>query len=58
MHLLPYQYDSRLKLNEKRANINSTPYQIGGRALDNLGDLINAGWNSAKKVWNNWRNKK
>lgn len=58
IEIAPYQYDSRLKLNEKRANINSTPYQIGGRALDNLGDLINAGWNSAKKVWNNWRNKK
>lgn len=58
IEIVPYQYDSRLKLNEKRANINSTPYQIGGRALDNLGDLINAGWNSAKKVWNNWRNKK
>lgn len=58
IEIAPYMYDSRLKLNEKRADINSTPYQIGGRALDNIGDLINTGWNSAKKVWNNWRSKK
>lgn len=56
IEIAPYQYDSRLKLNEKRADINSNPYQIGGRALDNVGDLIRAGWNSARQIFSNWRN--
>ena len=58
IEIAPYQYDNRLKLNEKRADINSNPWQIGGRIFDNVNDLMSAGWNSAKKVWNDWRNKK
>lgn len=58
VEIAPYQYDSRLKLNEKRADINSNPWQIGGRIFDNVNDLMSAGWNSAKKVFGNWRKKK
>ena len=56
--IAPYQYDSRLRLNEKRADINSSPWQIGGRVYDNINDFMSAGWHSAKKIWNDWRKKK
>lgn len=53
IEIAPYMYDSRLKLNQIRSGMNSNPYQFGGRALDNIGDVLNYGWNSARNFFKN-----